>query len=255
MYTNAPGEIETILKRRRAELLREATGRETALRAMADERASELEECAQGEQLDRVLTRLDDRERQEITEIDAALDRIAAGTYGRCGRCEEEIDAGRLLALPETELCVSCATEVERTTGRRAWAAPKSGVVPSELEDFGDGEMASVLRDAVRADSRIDDEELTISCRHGVVYLEGALPSHVERVLLRRLVQDVVGFRDVVERLRIDPTPWQRADRSKAGPHARPRGFETLGSGDVVESAEEGVTFIPPDRPPPEEEP
>ena len=45
----------------------------------------------------------------EITQIRAALRRIADGTYGECARCGEPIGEARLDALPWTPLCRSCA--------------------------------------------------------------------------------------------------------------------------------------------------
>ncbi len=38
----------------------------------------------------------------------AALDRIAAGSYGICERCEQDIPFGRLLVMPEATTCVDC---------------------------------------------------------------------------------------------------------------------------------------------------
>lgn len=42
-------------------------------------------------------------------EVSDALDRIAAGTYGKCERCGQDIPFERLEALPSTRLCVSCS--------------------------------------------------------------------------------------------------------------------------------------------------
>ena len=47
--------------------------------------------------------------RRHVTEIDAALDRIAAGTYGTCERCHQPIAAGRLEARPVARTCITCA--------------------------------------------------------------------------------------------------------------------------------------------------
>jgi RNA polymerase-binding protein DksA len=49
-----------------------------------------------------------------LRAIDAALDRIEAGTYGQCQRCGREIGTERLEALPYAELCIDCKREVER---------------------------------------------------------------------------------------------------------------------------------------------
>ena len=46
---------------------------------------------------------------QEITAIEAALDRIRQGTYGECVKCGEEIAPARLEAVPYAALCVKCA--------------------------------------------------------------------------------------------------------------------------------------------------
>jgi DnaK suppressor protein len=55
-----------------------------------------------------------DREYFKLRRIDAALDRIAEGTYGHCDECEEEIGAKRLENQPWTELCITHAEEKER---------------------------------------------------------------------------------------------------------------------------------------------
>src|SRR5690349_13345001 len=98
MPTNVRHRLEAMLRRRRDVLLREATERETALRAIGAEGESELEDAAQDSQMDRILGRLDDRERREIVDINAALDRLASETYGRCTRCREPIELDRMAA-------------------------------------------------------------------------------------------------------------------------------------------------------------
>lgn len=52
-----------------------------------------------------VLDDLDDMAQSEIRGIDAALDRIKAGTFGDCVTCGEPIDAERLAVLPHTPFC------------------------------------------------------------------------------------------------------------------------------------------------------
>ena len=46
---------------------------------------------------------------REIVEIDAALARIANGTYGTCEVCGGAIGRDRLRALPEVRRCVRCS--------------------------------------------------------------------------------------------------------------------------------------------------
>jgi len=44
----------------------------------------------------------------ELDEIDAALARIARGTYGTCEECGGAIGRDRLRALPEVRRCEGC---------------------------------------------------------------------------------------------------------------------------------------------------
>ncbi|HEX3620980.1 MAG TPA: TraR/DksA C4-type zinc finger protein [Acidimicrobiales bacterium] len=43
-----------------------------------------------------------------VAEIDAALARVDAGTYGICEACQQPIPEARLDAVPEATLCVAC---------------------------------------------------------------------------------------------------------------------------------------------------
>ncbi len=67
------------------------------------------EDRASERQGDEVLEALSLHDAAEIREIDAALLRIANGTYGVCTTCGEEIALERLSALPATPFCMRCA--------------------------------------------------------------------------------------------------------------------------------------------------
>jgi DnaK suppressor protein len=47
--------------------------------------------------------------RERVAAIDAALDRLRAGTYGMCARCGHPIGADRLAARPAALTCIRCA--------------------------------------------------------------------------------------------------------------------------------------------------
>lgn len=49
-----------------------------------------------------------------IVEIDGALERIEAGTYGLCAVCGNEIPEERLAAVPYATLCVEDKRKLER---------------------------------------------------------------------------------------------------------------------------------------------
>lgn len=112
------------LDSRRTELL---AMRDRVLRAAQDiveddESESELASAAGDhiadhatDMLDRELDEsLEDNAEQLVREIDQAIGRIDAGTYGTCSRCGQEIPAERLDAVPYAVLCVSCKRIEER---------------------------------------------------------------------------------------------------------------------------------------------
>ncbi|MEP2715172.1 TraR/DksA family transcriptional regulator, partial [Pseudophaeobacter sp.] len=59
---------------------------------------------------DEVLETLGLHELEELRQIDAALARLAEGSYGYCQICGEGIAAKRLDLLPATPFCSGCAT-------------------------------------------------------------------------------------------------------------------------------------------------
>lgn len=46
-----------------------------------------------------------------VAQIDVALERMDAGTYGVCANCGREINAERHATLPYTIYCVECAAQ------------------------------------------------------------------------------------------------------------------------------------------------
>ena len=56
---------------------------------------------------------LDEHDNAELRMVNAALERIEAGTYGLCLDCGVEIPAGRLHAAPEALRCITCQEKLE----------------------------------------------------------------------------------------------------------------------------------------------
>jgi DnaK suppressor protein len=56
------------------------------------------------------LAALLDSAHQRLADVDAALVRAAAGDYGRCVDCGQEIAPERLAARPQARTCIACAT-------------------------------------------------------------------------------------------------------------------------------------------------
>ena len=108
--------IDSGIRRRKAslesklkDLLQLAGDRESLeIQTMADP----LDQVRSSTNRDMAVETLNQQARS-IHDIRSALDRIDEGSYGSCERCEEEIPAKRLDALPWARMCVKCQSETE----------------------------------------------------------------------------------------------------------------------------------------------
>ncbi|OYV01160.1 MAG: molecular chaperone DnaK [Burkholderiales bacterium PBB5] len=61
-----------------------------------------------------------DRDAVALADVEAALQRLAQGSYGLCGDCGDPIAAARLALAPTARRCVACESQHERGTPRPA---------------------------------------------------------------------------------------------------------------------------------------
>jgi len=54
---------------------------------------------------------LEKRIREELADIEHALNKFEEGTYGLCDSCGKKIDPARLEALPQAGLCLNCKAQ------------------------------------------------------------------------------------------------------------------------------------------------
>jgi len=221
-----------------------------------EERDIELEEEAQKAALTSHYNQLDQRRQEELEEIDLALCRMVAGSYGICENCHKLISLKRLEVLPATRLCHKCARKYKEEQKKLppAWEAISCAELPDEYQNLNDKELRMLILDRLRNDGRVDLEELDISCQHGVVYLEGTVPGKGEHNILLQILTDVMGFASIIDHLQINELMWEREDRAPGRtPFALSADVEEI-SDDVFESQEKETPYIFPDRPPPEQE-
>lgn len=96
----------TKLLQRRENITRSRTTNDADALSLGAERRGD--DAAEHHEIANVLVRLSDFERVELHEVDAALDRLSRGTWGRCDHCGEAIDARRLTVLPQARTCSNC---------------------------------------------------------------------------------------------------------------------------------------------------
>lgn len=102
---------------RRREILRRIDRMEDDLAEAGESVETEMEERAQEDLISDDLLSLDERSRDEILAVSAALQRIADGAYGICEVCGEPIPEARLRALP------TARTDIQHAGGRQASAS------------------------------------------------------------------------------------------------------------------------------------
>ena len=108
----------TLLKQRQ-EIFERLRRTESGWQALG-EREIEIEEQAQEADLTGLFGRLVERGKEEIEEIDLALSKMAAGSYGVCEMCQKPISSRRLQVLPATRLCRKCAGKCEKARKKLA---------------------------------------------------------------------------------------------------------------------------------------
>jgi|JI10StandDraft_1071094.scaffolds.fasta_scaffold24669_5 DnaK suppressor protein len=104
--TEQASEARTKLLLRRENITRSRANNEASALELGAERRGD--DVAEHHDLTNALVRLSDFERAELHEVDAALDRLSRGTWGRCEHCGEAIEARRLTALPQARRCSNC---------------------------------------------------------------------------------------------------------------------------------------------------
>lgn len=74
-----------------------------------------------------VVDALGNEAREELGLISAALERISSGKFGVCTECGERVSEPRLVAFPQAEKCIDCASLDEEMARRSAYSSRKAG--------------------------------------------------------------------------------------------------------------------------------
>jgi len=116
-----PADTRALLLQRRATLAREIEAGGAKRGSERDGNVPDTGELAADDVARDVVIAEVDRDADELRAIDAALERLAAGAYGRCVDCGTTIGAARLEHTPEAARCLGCQQRLEqRAMGRIA---------------------------------------------------------------------------------------------------------------------------------------
>jgi RNA polymerase-binding transcription factor DksA len=223
-------------------------------------RETELEDRSQEEAASEMLVRLGERDFAELREIEGALHRVRAGTYGSCVTCSAPIALGRLRAKASVANCSACADHRDGEAHEK-WIEgthhdddhEHAAEVPPELRMMDDVELATLVRETLGEEVGEALASVRVACRHGRVILGGEVASDELRQVAKRIVEDEIGL-EVSDRLRVG----MFGEESRGRRPRRPG--ETLGAllgtgertVDVFEVEEEGLDYTPPTKPVPE---
>jgi len=117
-------ELYERLKKEKAELLEKleqlrALGQPSAERKEGSPFGKREEEADEASELEKRLA-LEERLGESLNEVEHALQKYEAGTYGLCDSCGQVIEQARLEAIPQASLCLSCkAQQAKETKGAR----------------------------------------------------------------------------------------------------------------------------------------
>ena len=81
-----------------------------------------------------ISTQLAEQAARELNQIERALARMKAGTYGVCEVCQGRIPVARLNALPYSTTCIECQREMESYPG---WEGGRGGRDWEKVYDNG----------------------------------------------------------------------------------------------------------------------
>src|SRR5438132_6669355 len=103
------------LIRRRDALRLALAGDMSMLRSLREQSVGDEIDAAIATEQSELRSQMASFESRELTQIEAALDRIRQGRYGRCETCDKAIAPMRLKALPYATECINCARSGERS--------------------------------------------------------------------------------------------------------------------------------------------
>lgn len=107
--------MREVLVQRRDALRRALNGDLSLLNELREQSSGDVVDFALDSAQDEINSQIAQAESRELKNIDAALEKMRQGTYGKCEGCSENIPLIRMQALPYATYCIACQQELEQT--------------------------------------------------------------------------------------------------------------------------------------------
>lgn len=118
-------EMHQVLLERREALRQAIAGDDSLLRKFSQQTSGDVADFAFDSEASELTSQLAEFGARELQQVEKAIQRGQAGTYGKCDACSKNIPLSRLQALPYTNLCIGCQR-----------AAEEAGVDPQQVVDW-----------------------------------------------------------------------------------------------------------------------
>lgn len=107
-------EITQKLSDAKSKILQEVSQKVRSESNVLKHEIGDIYDIASNERERELTLMLGDRDRDKLSEIEDALERLKDNSYGTCEECGEPIAEERLRALPATRVCVECMSKMEK---------------------------------------------------------------------------------------------------------------------------------------------
>jgi DnaK suppressor protein len=143
----AMAKMRQVLITRRDALRKALAGDLSLLKELREQSSGDVVDFALDSAQDEINSQLAEVESRELSNIEAALEKMREGSYGKCEGCNDSIPLIRLQALPYATYCINCQQEMERSGAIRR----------------GGADLGRILDTGSDSDSMINDLELDVS--------------------------------------------------------------------------------------------
>jgi DnaK suppressor protein len=173
------------------------------------EPAQEFEESASKNTIAGGLEQIDYRTIEELRNVDAALEKMDKGQYGRCEQCERPIGRKRLSAIPWARRCIECAQLAESPETDTDTGDEDADRMALPLSDH---ELVDKIWDALDLEESLKTEGLEIASTDGIIELTGFMPDRRQHQIVLEIIEENLGISDIIDHIEVIDNHWTEDD-------------------------------------------